>query len=253
MVDSEQNQPPEHEAQPEPAGNDPTVVQLGQADDQPKIQAVEQEPKTPELAQRAEFGRDLTVIAATVGALATLLGAAVGAVATGYFSDKAAQRQADAQIRTAQSSNMAQAEAALMAKRQTDYANFLTAETDLQGIEMTLKNYFLRFPLSESDRAQFLDRIGQWNDLMPKAVHADFIVGLIDSPDVDKARVPISAQQNEIENYIHTFAQSDRNNQPIDSSTLQDYVSKVDGLQPLFETFAGVARTSDMKLPPPGS
>jgi hypothetical protein len=224
MADRGENQPGEHGAQPPPA--EPTIEQPEQADVKPEIQAGK--PKSED--SKSDWRPPL------ISALAALLGALIGGLSS-YI--------------VAQHNNSDTAEATLKAKRQTDYANYLSAETNLQGVENTLGNYFSRFDPSIVPQIQ--DAANKYYDLKDKVVNTDYVVALSCSRDVDEARTAIVQQQGSIDKDFHSLADDSRGRQQLNSGTVQDYVSEVDGLTALFANFTNVARNVDLNLPPLGS
>jgi hypothetical protein len=237
----EENQPPEHEPQPEAAGNEPTVAQPEQAGDEPqaeppandaKAESAEPEPKTPEPARPSKPESRFSILTALISAIAALVGALVGGIAS-YM--------------VAQSNNTAEAEAALAKSRLTDYADYLTAQIDVSNSAYLLLAYLQD---TSRDTRTLSDAYVDFIAKQEKSVHSDYIVSLIDSDTVDPLRDAMGKQDDAIkETADKLYGQVISNpNIALDPSALKDFKAEIDSSQKLQDNFTDVSR-ADMTPP----
>lgn len=250
MAGDKGNQPPEHGPQAQPADDEP---QARQHLDEP-IVVGEPEPKSAESTQRSKQDNRFTLLAASITALAGILGAGVGGVASGYYSNKAAQRAADAsiaaaqraadaQIAVTQTSITAQAEAAQTTRRQTAYANFLGDLIDVTAIEANLSVEFADLP---SSRSQLDDNIDKFNDAHKKLNVSFYLVSLVESPGVKQERTKIQQAHDQLDAFIqHLEDESQETTAPPKPET-DDLLSRTKHMQDLINEFI-TAGQNDMK------
>jgi hypothetical protein len=137
-------------------------------------------------------------------------------------------------------SNSYQAEAALLARKQTDYTAYLSAETDVQGAANTLRSVFERY--EDSDINLLQQDADKYADAQAASVRNDFVISLIASPEVDKVRVEIARIANGISDDYHSLADDSKYRQHLNPKTVQHFGSQVDQLEGLFEDFRDAAR-----------
>ena len=176
----------------------------------------------------------LTVITATITALAGILGAAVGGVASGFFSYKTAHSQATAQ-----------ADAALINRRQTSYSDYITAHLDRHNTEYTLAD---ELRLSPADLGTLKATTDRWNELVEKAGHADYTVQLNDSDSVDTIRATIADKEKDIHGVISKLLAQANSHTAIDQSALHNAYTKLDAVADLYPKFLDAAR-ADVQSP----
>ena len=158
MADNEQNQPPEHEAQPELTDRGANPAPPEPADDQPPVDTGEPKRRKKRISSQRKKTDSSTWITAAISAIASLAGASVGAFAT-YHS---AQSQATAQVHAAQSSATAQANEELVKTRQTEYADYISQQIDLMDTEQTLCN---RLDSNRTDPNELNPLEDQWKQI----------------------------------------------------------------------------------------
>jgi hypothetical protein len=218
MTGSEENKPPEHEVQPEPAGNEPRVAQPGQADRAPKVEAGEADPKT----WRSKPDR-YTLITAGISALAALLGALIGGISS-YL--------------VAQSNNAAEAESAQISRKETTYADFITHSSDLLRADNDLTDHYKSNPADTAEEDQLQNTVsgnyGKW-------LHTDFIVRVVDSPEVDSARNAIYEHILTIRGLLTELADEVHSRKPINQTTA-NLESEYEGVNVLENTFTKAAK-----------
>jgi hypothetical protein len=165
-----------------------------------------------------------------ISAVAALLGALIGGVASYLVATQSSLHQADA---------------ALLDKRQSDYADYLAAETKLQGVEYTLHTYYERYDETNIDTLQ--QAADHYYDLKDAAVSTDYLVALVCSPEVDKARIAIVDLQQSIDADLHALADDSKYRQKLNPETVQRYGSQVEQLTGLFSDFTHAARATDLR------
>jgi hypothetical protein len=219
MTRSEENKPPEHhEVLPEPAGSEPRVPQPGQANGEPKVNAGEADPKT----RRSK--PDLYIlITAGISALAALLGALIGGISS-YL--------------VAQSNNAAEAESAQISRKETTYADFITHSSDLVRVDSDLTNHYKSHPADTAEQNQLHDALA---DEYSKWLHTDFIVRVVDSPEVDSARNEIYRHILIIRDLLRDLPEEVHSGKPIDQTTAS-LDSEYNGMYLLVNAFTKAAK-----------
>jgi hypothetical protein len=212
MADNEQSKAPKHEAQVQPA------------DGQPKVEGDEPKPETPKSGIRGETDWRVPLITAAISALAALIGALVGRISS-YM--------------VAQSNNTAQADAAQIARRETTYADYITFESDLLRADHDLVDHFRSNP---DDTAAVDPLIRTWTDNYGKWLHTDFIVKVVESPQVFPARNAIYSQNLRIRDLLQGLIVEVNSHQPIDQSALNELHTEFDGMTNLLDAFTQVAQ-----------
>jgi hypothetical protein len=202
MSDEGDNRPPEHEAQPQPAANEPPVAQPQQEDDELKGAAVEPAPKAPRRRwwrfwrrrdkQRTRSESRFAVLIALISALAALAGAGVGS----FASYKGAQSQAAAQLRVAQANNTAQADQEMIKRRQTAYSDYLAAVNDVGNAAYRFHDALMH--LQSVNRDSLDAAVKPFGDSWDKAVQTGSVVALVDSPEVEHCRAAMANKENDI-------------------------------------------------------
>jgi hypothetical protein len=244
MSEQVSSQPPDHEPEAQPAADEP---QADDPADEPKAEAGKPEPETPKprwwrfwRRQREQRGRPesrFSVLTALISAAAALIGATVGGIA----SYEAAQSQAAAQFRVAQSNNTAQANQALITRKQTAYSDYIAAEDDLEVVELRLREVISNFRPPNIDPIEAAFK--EWDDVHTKWLHVVDMVELVDSPEVEHSLEAISTQQIDLGITITSFVnQTKYDMTTVDQSALDQFVKKVQGLNPLGNDFIAAAK-----------
>jgi hypothetical protein len=197
MSDQVSSQPPDHEPEAQPAADEPHHPAVDS-----KAEAGEPEPETQkrrwwgfwhrQRGQRGRPGSRFSVLTALISAAAALIGAIVGEVA----SYVAAQSQADAQFHVAQTNNTAQANQALITRRQIAYSDFMAAQEDLVDAAFRFGDAINDFrpPNIDPVKAAFK----QWDDVHNKWAHEVDTVELVDSPEVQHGLEAILTNQDDM-------------------------------------------------------
>jgi hypothetical protein len=212
MADNEQSKAPKHEAQVQPA------------DGEPEVEEDEPNPETPKSGIRSETDWRVPLITAAISALAALVGALVGGISSYMVS---------------QSNNTAQADEAQIARRETTYADYLTFQSDLVRADHDLVDHFKSNP---EDTAALDPLVKTWTDNYGKWLHTDFIVKVVESPQVFPAREAIYSQNLTIRNHLQGLIVQVNSHQPIDQSALNELYREFDGMTNLVDAFAQVAQ-----------
>jgi hypothetical protein len=212
MADNEQGKPPEHEAQWQPA------------DSEPKVEADKPEPEMAKSGIRSEADWRVPLITAAISALAALIGALVGGISS-YM--------------VAQSNNTAQADVAQIARRETTYADYITFQSDLLRADNDLVDHFRSNP---DDTAALDPLVKTWTDNYGKWLHTDFIVKVVESPQVFPAREAIHSHNLRIRDLLQGLVVEVNSHQPIDQSALNELHTEFDGMTNLVDAFTQVAQ-----------
>jgi hypothetical protein len=240
MSDQVSNQPPDHEPEAdEPQADNPA--------DELTAEAGKPEPETPKprwwrfwRRQREQRGRPesrFSVLTALISAAAALIGAAVGGIA----SYEAAQSQAAAQFRVAQANNTAQANQALITRKQTAYSDYIAAEDDLEAAELRFRDAIAVFRPPNIDPIEAAYK--EYFDVHTKWLHVVDMVELVDSPEVGHSLDAISTQQTDVGITVTKFVnQIEGDMTTVDQSALDQFVTKVQGLNPLGYEFLAAAK-----------
>lgn len=221
MTDNDEIQPPEYEAQGQ------------QPDDEPKVLAGDRERKRPKSASGNRSDRRFTIITASISASAALLGALVGGIST-YM--------------VAQRNNIADADTAQIASRKSAYADYLSAETDLEGAEYKLADTLRDQP---NNLDAVLSAVNQFNDRKHKEWRVGDIVSLVDSDPVKNARIEIAKEQHKIQHLEETLVDQASDHKVPDRSELNEMYTRLDGMSHLQDLFIDSARR-DMTPPTRG-
>lgn len=225
MAGSEENQPPEHEAQPQPSAGEPTAAQPEKTGDEPKVQA----RKTKSEDSKSEWRH--TLITAVISALAALLGASVG----GFFTYWGSHSQ-----------STAQADAALIERRQSVYADYITAEVDRSNTEHLLADYLSERPIPVD---QVNNTVDTRNDLIDKCARTGYILRFNASDAVDNIRLTIDQDETDIGKIIDKLlGQGSNPNGITDKRAFDDLYGKIDAVRHEYHVFADAAR-ADVKSP----
>ncbi|QEM43565.1 hypothetical protein [Mycolicibacterium grossiae] len=139
-----------------------------------------------------------------------------------------------------------QGESDLLARREADYATYLSSQPKLQGIENTLRNYIQE---NDPDISAINEWSGKYYEAVDAAVSADYVVALSCSPEVDELRTAIVDAQTDIDTAIHSLANDSRYGRPYNRETLDDLSNSLDRLPGLHGDFAGAARYYDLRIP----
>jgi hypothetical protein len=244
MAHNEENQPPEHEAQPEPPASEPTIAQPQQADDEPQGAAVEPAPKTPRRAwwrfwrrrERTRSESHVSVLTALISALAALAGAGVGGIA----SYKAAQSQDAAQFRVAQANNTAQADQALITRKQIAYSDYLAADFDMENSEFRFQDALFAFKPPNVDGVKAA--VEPTFDSNVKYLRAMYNVELVDSPEVDQVIREISSKHDDLTYTMQGLMNAALTGNPVPRSAVAQIGEKAVGMKDLRHKFRDAAR-----------
>ena len=238
MADEGDNHPPEQEVQRADVAPQP------QADNESNVEPPE--PKTPTRRwwrcwrRRGEQGGKpesrFSVLTALFSAVAALAGAAVGGIA----SYKAAESQAAAQFRVAQANNAAQADQALISRRQTAYSDFLAAATDVDNAEYRLHDAVGDFKPPNIDPVQAAFQ--QFADNSGKFVHEHSNAQLVDSPEVNEWVMSIGDKQAEIFDRVQQLTRDAQYSGSVDQSALHQLDVEIDGVNAILTKFIAAAR-----------
>lgn len=224
MADSEQNQPAEHEAQPQPSGAEPTVAQPEKTDDKAKAQAAESKSE----GSKSDWRH--TLIIAAFSAFAALLGAAVG----GFFTYWGSHSQ-----------SIAQADAALIERKQSVYADYITAEVTRSSTERLLIDLLRERPIP-------IDRVNKTtdtrNDLIDKCARTGYILRFNASDAVDNIRMTIDQDETDISEIIDKLLGDWNPDEITDKRAFDDLYGKLDAVRHQYHIFADAAR-ADIKAP----
>lgn len=184
--------------------------------------------------ERKKAERRFTLATAAISATAAILGAAVG----GIFSYLASHTQ-----------STAQADAALVSRRQSTYSDYISQISDLTDSEGLVLDALAFFHDHDgSNMEQVRSFVDDYNNAFAKVKHTDYIVILNDSDAVDAARRRITNAHvmlyKEItEELNHAFY-----GQTVDLGAVADAKAKIPVLREDEMTFARVAR-NDVKQP----
>jgi hypothetical protein len=225
MADSAPNQPAEHEAQPQPSEGEPTVAQPEKTDDKAKAQAAESKSG----GSKSDWRH--TLITAAISALAALLGAAVG----GFFTYWGSHSQ-----------SIAQADAALIERKQSVYADYITAEVARSSTEHLLTDYLSERPIPVDQVNKTADTR---NDLIDKCARTGYILRFNASDAVENIRMTIDQDETDIGEIIDKLLGQDSNPDGItDKRAFDDLYGKLDAVRHKYYIFADAAR-ADIKAP----
>ncbi len=236
MSEQVSSQPPDHEPEAQPAANQP---QADHPADEPTAEAGKPEPETPKPGkeQRSRAESRFSVLTALISAAAALIGATVGGVA----SYEAAQSQATAQFRVAQANNGAQANQALITRRQTAYSDFISSETDLQDAEFRLLDAIFDLGPPNIDRVEAAFK--QENAAHTKWIHEVDIVQIVGSTEANHPLNAIIGRQTDLSQTISKFVnQVQHQMMPVDDSTDHNFFTKIKGLDELTSQFINAAK-----------
>jgi hypothetical protein len=244
MSEQVSSQPPDHEPEAQPAADEP---QADHPPDEPKAEAGKPEPETPKPGwwrfwrrQREQRGRPenrFSVLTALISAAAALVGATVGGVA----SYMAAQSQVDAQFRVSQANNAAQANQALITRRQTAYSDLISAEEDLEDGELRLHDAINDFKPPNIDPVKAAFK--QENDIHTKWLREVGIVQIVDSTEVDHALDAIIIRQIDLSRTIQNFMnQVEYEMTTVDESARGKFFDNAEGLHPFVQQFLKAAK-----------
>jgi hypothetical protein len=243
MSDQVSNQPPDHEPEAQPAADEP---QADHPADDSKAEASEPEPETPKprwgfwrrrREQRGRAESRFSILTALISAGAALRGAAVGGIA----SYEAAQSQAAAQFRVAESNNTAQANQALIARRQIAYSDLLAAEEDLEVAQFRLGDAIQDFKPPNVEPVQ--EAFKREDDAHTKWLHACDTVALVDSPQVESSLEALSNHQTELSTEVGNLANVTIYQKQTDPDALSRFVQKVKDLGALVSALLGAAKS----------
>jgi hypothetical protein len=212
MADNEHNNPPAHEAQVQPA------------DDEPVVEAHRPDPETPKSGMRNGTDWRVPLITAAISAFAALIGALIGGVAS-YM--------------VAQSSSTAQADAALIARKATTYADYITYQSDLLRADSDLVEHFRSNP---GDTAAMDLLVKTWRDNDGKWLHTDFIVEVVASPQVFSKRKAISVHNDTIRSLLQSLIDEANSHEPINQSALVKLHTEFHDMNGVFTSFTDAAR-----------
>ena len=212
MAENKQNRPPKHEAQAQPA------------DDEPRVEADEPDPKTPKLGMRNETDWRVPLITAVISAFAALIGALLGGISS-YM--------------VAQSNITAQADEALIARKATTYADYITYQSDLLRADSDLVDHFRSNP---GDTAAMDPLVKTWRDNDGNWLHTDFIVKVVASPQAFSAREAINVHNFKIRDLLQHLIDQVNGHEPIDQSALVDLHTEFDRMNEVVTVFTDVAR-----------
>jgi hypothetical protein len=222
MAESEENQPPGHEAQPQPSAGEKTAAQPDKTGDEPKVQA-----KTKSEDSKSEWRH--TLITAVISALAALLGASVG----GFFTYWGSHSQ-----------STAQADAALIERKQSVYADYITAEVERSNTEHLLAHYLGERPIPVDQVNKIIDTR---NDLIDKCARTGYILRLNASDAVNNIRLTIDQDETDISTIMDKLIGQASNPDGItDKRALDDLYGKIDAVRHEYHVFADAAR-ADVK------
>jgi len=219
----EENQPPKHQE----AQSQPPAAQPRQADDEPKVEAVQNEPKTPASAQRSKRESRFSVLTALISALAALFGALVGGVSS-YV--------------VAQCNNTAQADEAQITRRETTYADYMTQQSDFATAQHTLVDALQLIPPPANTQVNAY--LEHYRDEHDKSLHSDYSVRLVESPGVDPARKAIFDLNGNINNDIISLGPEYNPGLPLNGlnqSDLADLNSRFDAEEGMLDNFPKAA------------
>jgi hypothetical protein len=243
MSEQVSSQPPDHEAEAHPAAEKP---QVDHPADELKAEAGKPEPETPKprrgfwRRRREQQGRAesrFSVLTALISAAAALVGATVGGVA----SYMAAQSQADAQFRVSQANNTAQANQALITRRQTAYSDLISAEEDLEDAEFRLYDAIKEFEPPNIDPVKAAFK--QEDNTHTKWLHEVGIVQIVDSTEVGQALNAIITRQTDLSQTIGNFVdQVQYQMTTVDESARRKFIHNAQGLSALDHQFLTAAR-----------
>ena len=243
MADQVSNQPPDHEPEAPPAAGEP---QADHPADDSKAEASEPEPETPKprwgfwrrrREQRGRAESRFSVLTALISAAAALVGATVGGVA----SYMAAQAQVDAQFRVSQANNTAQANQALITRRQTAYSDLISAEAELEDAEFRLHDVIDDFEPPNIDPVKAAFK--QEDDIHTKWVHKVGIVQMVDSTEADHVLDAIITRQTDLSHTIENLMnQVEYQMTKVDKSALGKFSDNAEGMELLVHQFLTAAK-----------
>ncbi|HZA10092.1 hypothetical protein [Mycobacterium sp.] len=220
MADNEQDKPPKHEARAQPA------------DDEPMVDTREPDPETPKSGIRNKNEWQVPLITAAISAFAALTGALVGGISS-YI--------------VAQSNNTAQANEALIARKATTYADYITYQSDLLRADNELVEHFKSNP---SDTAAMDPLVKTWTDNYGKWLHTDFIVKVVASPQVSSTGETIHTHNDRIRDLLNHLIHEVNSHEPIDQSALVDLHAEFVHMSDFVNDFTDHARADT--TPPKG-
>jgi hypothetical protein len=244
MSEQVSSQPPDHEPEAQPAADE---RQADHPADEPQAEAGKREPETPkprwwrfwrrQSEQRGRPESRFSVLTALISAAAALIGATVGGIA----SYEAAQSQATAQFRVAKANNGAQANQALITRRQTAYSDFISSETDLQDAEFRLLDAIVDFRPPNIDRVVAVFK--QENAAHIKWMHEVANVQIVGSTEANLSLNAIIGRQADLSQTISIFVnQVQYQMMPVDDSADHKFFTNIKGLDELTPQFINAAK-----------
>ncbi|MGU3651458.1 hypothetical protein [Mycolicibacterium sp. A43C] len=142
-------------------------------------------------------------------------------------------------------SNSYELTAAQLSKRQTDYAAYLAAETEVQDAAATLVTYLQSY--ETTDPQQIAKANEDFTTTAMKANEADYIVALSCSQSIDEIRVRIAKVRTGIRVNSNAVASSFRSGLDPDDAGIRRMAEQVTHLRDLFDEFIRVARDTDLR------
>jgi hypothetical protein len=183
--------------------------------------------------ERKKSERRFTLATAAISATAAILGAGVG----GLFSYLASHTQ-----------STAQADAALISRRQSTYSDYISQISDLADSEGLLVDALLFFHDHGSNSDQVRTFVGDFNNVFAKVKHTDHIVILNDSDAVDDIRNRITNAHIRLFKVISGEVAHVFDGQTTDPDALEDALTSIAAIREDELTFVRVAR-NDVKQP----
>jgi hypothetical protein len=172
-----------------------------------------------------------------ISALAALAGAGVGGIA----SYKAAQSQEAAQFRVAQANNTAQADQALITRKQIAYSDYLAADFDMENSELRFQDALFAFKPPNVDDVKAAAK--QTHDINVKYLRAMYNVELVDSPEVDQIIKEISSKHDDLTLTMQGLTNAAlQAGSPAPRSAVTQIGERIPGMQDLRRKFRDAAR-----------
>jgi hypothetical protein len=171
-----------------------------------------------------------------ISALAALAGAGVGGIA----SYKAAESQDAAQFRVAQANNTAQADQALITRKQIAYSDYLAAYFDMENSEFRFQDALLTFKPPNVDGVNAAFK--QTADSNVKFLRAMYNVELVDSPEVDQVVREIASKHDDLTYTMQDLMTAAQSGRPAPQPAVYQIGIKARGMVDLRHKFRDGAR-----------